>query len=178
MSAVGWGMTRPTPSPVLHFYAGGTDARGRTLQAMLGQDDRWLEGCHDFIQWLFPLPEPSAYNACAPVLLASDIEAFRARPELRGRLLRAFGRMLAFYGFGQGLERGARPGGDRWITPGNHNFLRISRMLRSLHLLGCDAQAASFLLALESLAQERAGRPIGDVTLRHWRAAARRGHPG
>lgn len=167
-------------SPLLRFYAGGTDDRGRTLDDILAWDDARLEAVHDYIQWLFPLPEPSAFNASAPVLSAQDIAAFRDDPALRGRLLAAFRRMVAFYGFELGGDE-AEPEVSKahnhtartrtWLTPGNHNMLRITRVLRCLTLLGLPAQARVFLAALERLYGAGSAAVIGAVTMRHWRGA-------
>ena len=54
-------------TPILRFYgSGGTDHAGRTLEEILAWDDRHLEEVHDYIQWLFPLEEPSRANPCTP----------------------------------------------------------------------------------------------------------------
>lgn len=168
------------PSPLLRFYAGGPDDRGRTLDDILAWDDARLEAVHDFVQWVFPSPEPSAFNASAPVLSAADIAAFRDDPALRARLLAAFRRMVRFYGFDLGGD-GARPDVSQapgfaarareWVTPGNHNMLRITRVLRCLTLLGLPAHARAFLAALERLYDAGSAPAIGAVTLRHWRDA-------
>jgi len=180
-------MAQDPTSPILRFYGGLTgeaagDHRGRSLPRILAMDDAWLEATHDYIQWLFPLPERSPYNSSAPVLTLSDIKAFGADVALRKRLLDAFRRMLEFYGFEPGMdEQGGRdtapvarhpPEAMHWISPHNHNFLRISRILRCLHLLGCAQAASGFLEALEKLAGGDAGRIIGVTTLSYWRSAA------
>ena len=73
---------------LIRFYDGtGTDHRGRTLADIHAYDHDALERHHDFIQWLFPLPEPSPVNPLAPRLTAEAIDAFHARPELRRALL-------------------------------------------------------------------------------------------
>jgi hypothetical protein len=47
-------------SRLLDFYRGvGADTEGRRLEDILAWPDDDLEEVHDFIQWLFPLPEPS-----------------------------------------------------------------------------------------------------------------------
>ena len=74
-----------------------TTAAG-TLDTILSWDDGRLEAVHDYIQWLFPLDEPSRFNPSAPLLTAHDRAAFRD-PELAANLRRALDRMLAFYGF-------------------------------------------------------------------------------
>lgn len=167
-------------SPLLRFYAGGIDDRGRTLCSILAWNDARLETVHDYIQWLFPLPEPSAFNPLAPVLSAQDIAAFRDGPELQSRLLAAFRRMLTFYGFDLGgdeaepevLEaQGFAARAREWLTPGNHNMLRITRVLRCLTLLGRPAHARAFLVALERLYGAGSAPAIGAVTVRYWRDA-------
>ena len=46
----------------------GRDHRGRLLSHILGFSLDELEFHHDYIQWLFPLPEPSGANPSAPLL--------------------------------------------------------------------------------------------------------------
>ena len=49
--------------PLVAFYRDGArDDEGRTLAEILAWDDDRLEEIHDFIQWLFPLPERSGAN--------------------------------------------------------------------------------------------------------------------
>ncbi len=182
------GMTSERASPIVSFYEGRADHRGRTLERILAEPDAWLQSTHDYIQWVFPLPERSPYNPSAPVLTRSDIAAFDARPDLRRRLLVAFGRLLDFYGFALAPDRPGEctitPGRHharrtaRWVTPHDHNFLRISRILRCLHLLGCPQATTAFLAVLEELARGDAGRMIGAVTLAYWRSAASGELPG
>jgi hypothetical protein len=152
---------------IVAFYEGGaSDDRGRSLETILQFDDEQLEDVHDFIQWLFPLPERSGANPAAPTLDDNAIDTFRARPELRAALRRSLDRMLAFYGF----ERGR----SDWLTPGNHNYLRLTRILRSLRVLG-EPQAAQALF--ETLAgiyndDRRSGRNrISDRTFAFWKSA-------
>ena len=58
-----------TVGPIVTFLEGeGPDDRGRSLFDVLAFDDAALERNHDFIQWLFPLPEPSSAVPDAPVL--------------------------------------------------------------------------------------------------------------
>ncbi len=90
--------------------------------------------------------------------------------------------MLSFFGLEIVPERGkphprivkADHFEDRsgvWLSPGDHNFLRITRILRSLTLLGCEATRAAFLACLEDIYVEYA-RLIGPTTMRYWRRAA------
>lgn len=173
---------RTAESPLVAFYRGdGRDHRGRLLSHILGFGFDELEFHHDYIQWLFPLPEPSGANADAPLLSKEDIAAFESDESLRKALLKSFYMMLQFYGLvvWEGrpeikVTRGGRfaERRDVWLTGGNHNFLRISRILRSLTLLGLGAYASAFLKALEDLYTEEASA-IGDRTIGYWRRAVK-----
>ena len=95
----------------------------------------------DYIQWLFPTKQASQFNPNAPLLNDQDIAEFAKDKKLRDKLLASFDLMLNFYGFGRdGLSIFHSDDWDtkstNWIKPGNHNFLRITRILMSLSLLG------------------------------------------
>ena len=86
-------------SRLVAFYQGnGRDHRGRLLRDIHAFDFDELEFHHDYIQWLFPLPEPSGANPAAPLLTKEDIAAFERDESLRSALLTSFRLMLAFYG--------------------------------------------------------------------------------
>jgi hypothetical protein len=171
-------------SPIVEFYrGGGVDHRGRTLAHILTFDDRELESTHDYIQWLFPLSEPSAFNAQAPLLSGADITFISAAAELQSKVVESFERMLAFYGFeltkdqgGLKVRKAARfeQRAMNWRTFGNHNYLRITRILKSLRLLGLPRHADAFLEALEAVYGE-APALMGDRTISFWRSAGQRG---
>jgi hypothetical protein len=53
---------------ILTFFDGtGVDANGRTIAEIQQWTNEQLEECHDQIQWMFPVPEPSKYNFMATV---------------------------------------------------------------------------------------------------------------
>jgi Opioid growth factor receptor (OGFr) conserved region len=166
-------------SGLLQFYRlRGRDHRGRSLADIRALDAERLEDTHDFIQWLFPLPEPSGANPHAPRLTQGDIAAFGAGNALREELLRSLEVMLRFYGLSLAGTPGARRverapdyagRSEAWLHR-SHNFLRISRILRSLALLGCAEEARAFLVQLEEIYRENA-QDIGSDTLRYWRGA-------
>jgi hypothetical protein len=139
------------------FFTGGVDDDGRSFDQILGWEDARLEAVHDYIQWIFPLPERSGANPWAPVLDAATIASIRGDAEMQARLHSAFLRMLAFYGFA--LEADAVVEGPRfaaasrnWLQGGNHNHLRLTRMLRSLRVLGLERDAPGGICAAGSLA--------------------------
>jgi hypothetical protein len=172
----------PDADPLLRFYRlEDTDARGRTLPDILAWDDERLESVHDYIQWLFPLPEPSAFNPSAPILSEPTIRAFQRDAALRARLAQVLARMLAFYGLAQPSAASGRveiePAGDfreksrGWLRAGNHNHLRLTRILTSLRLLGLDDQSRALFACLERIAGEHP-HAISATTLAYWRKAA------
>jgi hypothetical protein len=162
------------------FLAGGVDDEGRTFDEILGWDDARLEMVHDYIQWIFPLPERSGANPWAPVLDVMTIAAIRNDAEMQGRLHVGFQRMLAFYGFaleGDAVVQGPRfaAASRNWLHAGNHNHLRLTRMLRSLRVLGLEREAAAMWEALRALYEREnaAGRrKITPETFAFWRKAA------
>src|SRR5262245_43707560 len=96
----GPGILMATESAILRFYDGdGTDHMLRTLEEILAWDDWHLEEVHNYIQWVFPLTDPSRANSSAPLLTPDEIAAFRESAARRATLHRAFVRILAFYGF-------------------------------------------------------------------------------
>jgi hypothetical protein len=137
-------------SRIVAFYEGSApDDRGRFHGEILQFDDEQLESVHDFIQWLFPLLERSGANPMAPRLDDFAIDAFRTRLELRATLRRSLDRMLAFYGLAWSGDRIVKHSAfaersQNWLSPANHNHLRLTRILRSLHILG-EAPAAQAL---------------------------------
>jgi len=169
----------PESTLVAFYRDNGRDHRGRSLSDIHEFDFYELEFNHDYIQWLFPLPEPSGANASAPLLSMEDMAAFESDDSLRSALLQSFELMLEFYGldFVGGsadveVERGAsfNERSGLWLTSGNHNFLRISRILRSLTLLGCVSYASAFLECLEGIYAE-GPEVIGNTTIGYWRRA-------
>ncbi|HEX3663130.1 MAG TPA: opioid growth factor receptor-related protein [Acidobacteriaceae bacterium] len=169
------------PHPLLAFYRDGAcDDRGRTLTEILAWSDDRLEAVHDFIQWLFPLPERSGANPGAPTLDAATIDAFQTTPALRDRLHQAFERMLHFYGLawvtspaGSAVERlpNFRDRAQNWLWPMNHNHLRLTRILRSTLLLGLDAESKALFHALNAVYREFPAR-ISTRTHAFWMDAA------
>ena len=169
---------------LLGFYAGTRhDDRGRFLREIHRWPDHKLEQTHDYIQWLFPLAERSGFNPEAPILDTKTIREFRSRLELRRNVQSSFRRMLAFYGM-ESQEAGElrvtrsvsfAERSENWLTPANDNHLRITRILKSLRLLGLEAEAAAFFECLANiyrLESAKATPRISEETFTYWQAAA------
>ena len=171
---------------LVSFYSGlSTDNLGRSLEEIQDWGYDRLEGVHNYVQWLFPLSERSNFNPDAPILDADQIVAFRSSDELKARLIKSFKVMLRFYGLcvedkggtieiTKSDEYAQRKG--TWLTPGNHNYLRITRILTSLRLLGLREYAEVFLALLERLYEEESQR-IGSTTLGYWRRSLTTSEP-
>jgi hypothetical protein len=168
-------------SRILDFYSGsGTDDRGRSLQTILAWSEIELEHVHNYIQWLFPLPEISGANPSAPRLDPDTMATFRGSVWLQNRLRDSFRRMLAFYGLtlrstnaGVSIEEATnfRERAMEWLQAGNHNHLRITRMLRCLMLLGLEDEARAFYSWLGTIyagEQAKAWPAISPGTFRYW----------
>ncbi len=151
------------------------DNRGRTLTDIWAYSDDELEEIHDFIQWLFPLRDASRFNPEAPLLTDADIAEVRADPNARANLRRSFEVFLAFLGLR--LENGrveraadfARKD-EVWRYP-NHNWLRISRVLQSLRLLGLEEESRAFFAFLKAM-RESGASGITAETFGYWEQAA------
>lgn len=161
------------------------DSRGRTLASILAWSDDQLEYCHDYIQVLFPLPEGSPFNPSAPIINRTIFTTFRSRPELRSQVRLSFELMLKFYGFeydtSETEEDGEvivpashfRTAARNWVMRFNHNHLRITRILRSLRVLGLEEEAEQFYQAVSRL--YRGGKSgISQKSMMFWERAARR----
>ena len=119
---------------IVGFLEGKTpDHRGRILAMLLQQTDHQAETTHDYIQWLFPLDEPSRSVNGAPVLTELDMDEIRGSSLAQANLARSARWFLGF------LERN-----NHWITKYNHNHLRITRVIKSLRLLASDEAADEF----------------------------------
>lgn len=158
-------------------------------------DEQW-EKIHDFIQWVFPLQEPSNFNPDAPLLSAEDIALFQSNQDLQDALFKSFHRFLKFLGLRCRLSKDGETDanwivekikagecgiGDEfftnaqieekmkvWESP-NHNWLRITRCLQSLRLLGLEFASTAFFVCLCDLYNTT---NVSDVTFDYWSAAA------
>ncbi|WP_035993168.1 opioid growth factor receptor-related protein [Leptolyngbya sp. KIOST-1] len=168
---------------IVPFYLGQQpDAQGRTIQTMWNWGFETLETVHDYIQWLFPLGERSAFNLHAPLVDADVIRAFQHDPTLRQNLLRSLDVMLRFYGL-QRQEQGSTGAivtraehypqrQFTWLGRFNHNYLRITRMLKCLTMFGLVAEARAFYQCLQDIYRESGDR-IGAETFQYWTNAVR-----
>ena len=145
-------------SRLVEFYLGRTrDDRGRLIYDILMFDDHQLEHTHDYIQWLFPLDTPSAFNLTAPILTQQDIAEFRDNERENKLCIR------------QSEDWAERS--RRWLEPYNHNHLRITRILKSMSLAGLSEYAREFYCALEAVYKHGPAGHIRARTFQFWSQA-------
>jgi hypothetical protein len=191
---------RPVKDPkniaFIDFYMGRTrnEPNGPTMKEILEEwSDGRLEDEHQYIQWLFPLRTFSHYNPSAPLLNDELVGALNTL-DLHCRMGRSFNRMMRFYGLTYNLKSQKRDPGKGsslpelmrapnyaerrkiWLTPGNHNFLRITRMLKCLTEVGLKKlNADPFLEILTDIYKKEGKGIISEKTFKFWQNAVRDG---
>lgn len=160
--------------------------QGFTFEQILSFTDAEMEEHHDFIQWLFPLVNPSGANPSAPTATDQIIIDFRENPELQTRLLLSFEKMLDYYGLelnssdkvirSQNFDRKK----NNWLINHGHNLLRMSRIIGSLAALGRPDLAQSFYEVLESVYLENKSIPQASLSdsMKIWANTIRSYIPG
>ena len=155
----------------------GTDAIGRTIADYLAFDAAKWEECHNHVQWAFPSHIKSSFNLNAPVVDMNDLMV-----QLTSHGVANVYSLLTNYmhsiGFVMDTERWVLSGAEAgWLTPYNHNFLRISRILNLLSHLSPE-DATELLDVFLDVARGHQytyidGRPIFDIeTVVYWSKAA------
>ena len=145
--------------PVLFLLGGHCHKDHCFLSIIETEDDHWLENTHDFIQWVFPLDEPSRSLRHAPVLTAMDIKFLQHNFSAMHHLLALSGRMKRFWQMNQ-----------HWIKHYDHNHLRITRAIKSLRLILGNQHAEEFKQWLYDLLGSDI-KKINENTQQFWRRA-------
>ncbi|KAG9275398.1 opioid growth factor receptor-like protein 1 [Astyanax mexicanus] len=103
-----------------------------------------LEHNHTYIQWLFPLRE-QGLNFYAQELTQDEIKEFLNTREAKRRFLLAYTIMLDFFGIKLLDKNGNVARASNWqdrfqhLNESQHNYLRITRILKSLGELGFES---------------------------------------
>lgn len=127
---------------IVNFLRGtGTDHILRTYADLLGYNDYEMEKCHDQIQWLFPLHEPSRHADTCPVLLPSTVMEAKQYDEVLENLYTAKVRLEMFLKIGDFEDVDKQ---RKWCRYKNHNILRVTRVIRCLRLFDLNDDAVDF----------------------------------
>lgn len=162
-------------SPLISFYLGeATDHCHRTIDDIWALTPFWLEHTHDYIQWLFPIPEAGRFNGFAALLGEDDRASFAASAELRERHRRSLDVMLEFFGLTRDSDTivplpNLSMREHIWLKRGGHNHLRISRIIRSLHLCHQPELARAFQHAVIEIGTRQG--VVSEQSIDYWRAA-------
>ncbi|MCH4810903.1 opioid growth factor receptor-related protein [Vreelandella neptunia] len=164
------------PTPLIAFYRGqATDHQGRYINDIWALSHFWLEHTHDYIQWLFPIPEVGRFNHFAPRLTDVEREVFQDDSALREKQRVSLDVMLSFLGLTRdGITITAQPSlnirDHIWLKAGGHNHLRISRIIRSLALCHQPKLAAAFQQAVIEIGSTQG--IVSAQSMAYWRAAS------
>ncbi len=143
---------------LIQFFRGtGPDGQGRLHADILKFSDEELEETHDYIQWLFPLREPSMAVPRSPYVEdEAVVQMLREDETVQKNIALALARMKQFY-----------TDSDHWLQQGDHNHLRITRILKSVSLLGSQEQAHDFYNFIMQRVKEV--QPVSEESLNYWR---------
>lgn len=159
-------------SKIIDFYLEkDTDCEGRTLSEIWQCRDDWFETTHNYVQWLFPLADLSNFNEDAPILTEEDIALFKSNLTLATNLVSSFFRFLKFLGLEYKNDKVIKAENYRdvmFVYP-NHNWFRISRVLKSLKILGQHKYALTFFEFLETM--HIMEQNVTENTFQHWKEA-------
>ena len=109
------------------------DYRGRMIVSLWKQTDHQAESTHDYIQWLFPLDEPSRSVNGAPILTELDIDEIKESSLAQANLTKSARWFLGF------LKRN-----PHWVTKSDHNHLRITSAIKTLVQMARNGAADEF----------------------------------
>jgi hypothetical protein len=171
-------------SAIIDFYRGDKpDIHGRMIGDILKWDNHTLENIHTYIQWLFPLDEKSSNNRLAPILTPADIAEIQSSQDLKERFIASFKVILSFYGFTLFTDDTKTIGSlvirveksdnfeeraQNWLTRYNHNYLRITRILKCFKLIKLNGYGCAFFNALCDVYHSGYEALIGPQSFCHW----------
>lgn len=125
-----------TSSIVAFFTGEAADDLGRLFSDYLNFSNSELEHIHNYIQWAFPICEPSRHNSSAPLLTDDAVAALKENPDALKNFQIFLARMSQFY-----LQS------DCWLSRFNHNHLRITRIIASTCQI-LNVQEAGYFYAM------------------------------
>jgi hypothetical protein len=164
---------------LIKFYSyTGNDSHGRRINDILEWSNETWDGCHDHIQWLFPLPDASLFNKNAPILDDETLEVFKENGTIRLAIDNSFWRFVDFLGFVINMN------GDNsytidyvdytleqpWFSKADHNHLRITRVLKFMRLVNMNELGRELLSALLRVVEDYPD-VIPEQTIGYWERA-------
>tara|TARA_Y100000746_G_C15322435_1_gene374281 strand:- start:10 stop:459 length:450 start_codon:yes stop_codon:yes gene_type:complete len=137
------------------------DFKNRFLNDIWNFSDEDIEHTHNFIQLLFPLNEKSESVFHGYYLnTESTIINIKSNDLAKSNIVKSSKWFLGF------LERNAH-----WRRRQDHNYLRVTRIIKSLRLLVSDEEADSFYKLFMELLDDKHKKKINPLTLSYWENA-------
>ena len=137
------------------------DFKNRFLKDIWNFSDEDIEYTHDFIQLLFPLNEKSSAISNGIYLDSNEaILSIKANKLAKENIVKSSKWFLSF------LARNSH-----WKRKHDHNYLRITRIIKSLRLLVSDQEANKFYESFMQLVDENLKSKINSTTLTYWENA-------
>ena len=144
---------------ILEFLCGRKpDLMERNLSDIWSYDDKQIEETHDFIQFLFPLNEPSKSSFHGFYLTEDDVCKIIESSEAKTNIIKSSEWFIGF------LDRNRI-----WLEGYNHNQLRITSVIKCLRLLVGDDVADQWRDKVTSMIKNNSNIP--DESLTYWRNA-------
>tara|TARA_B100000963_G_C22218957_1_gene490716 strand:- start:89 stop:535 length:447 start_codon:yes stop_codon:yes gene_type:complete len=134
-----------------------TDIYHRYISEIWSFNDEQIETTHNFIQFLFPLTQPSK-NSLNKIYINSDdlLCELKSDKKVRESIIYSSNWYFSF------LERN-----QHWQTYYDHNHLRISRVIESLNVIVSNRQANRFYKQVLDICIEEL---INDETKLIWKS--------
>ncbi|CAJ1382525.1 unnamed protein product [Effrenium voratum] len=164
----------------------GPDSENRMLMDILRWGDMDMERVHNYVQWIFPTDEASMFNMDAPLMTPAVQEICRNDPVIQQNFDHILARFLSFLGLQMAENDGKFKVSrakhfdtrvpDCWSSMfgmgRNHNWLRISRVLHCLGMIGKKAEQQALMQFLETMVSDF---PDIRSAVPHWRGRAQEG---
>ena len=137
------------------------DFKNRFLKDIWNFSDEAIEHTHDFIQLLFPLNEKSSAVSNGIYLDSNEaVQSIKANKLATENIVKSSKWFLLF------LARNSH-----WKRKHDHNYLRVTRIIKSLRLLVSDQEANKFYELFMQLVDENLKLKINSITLHYWENA-------
>lgn len=168
---------------LIEYYIGkGTDSAGRTFDEAILLNERAMEKSHDVVQWVFPTITPSQMQKHSPVLDDATIKILKDDLLFKSRYKYALEKYLTFWRIpfrispytASILIDETIPDGlnQSWTYAGDHNQLRLARVLESTRLLGLENTSRDLFHALIRFVGKDNEHDITARNVAYWYKAA------
>jgi hypothetical protein len=139
----------------IDFYCNrATNIDGDSYQDLLKFSDYQLEDSHTAFGWLFPLTEATSLSSKHPVLTKSDVNRLLDDADAMHNFRDAYRAVIRYFN------------NPNWVY-GQHNHLRITRVIRCFRIFGMYWQADA-VYKLAKKFYEKYPTEIGTRTLEFW----------